>query len=311
MGTGGLESATLELAVMRRLLLGLLPLLLAGALRADDVRLQNGKTFEGVIATERGDKVDVQIPGGTLSLPKSSVREIVRAKSDYAEYLGRAAELRRSGADARAWILLAHWANERQLSGAAREATLKAGELDPQLADLAPLMHSIGYDYDETTQRWLPLDEAMRNRGMVLADGQWMTKEEAADYHRSQQEAARDLRHQRDVESLQDAATQISLAAAEMALSQAHDPYQNYEYGYAGPYDYYGSYGYPVAWYPGFLPNRPGFFPDHRPPVRPRPTPHVGNPHAGSMRLNAATRQPGSLFPVTSSPGAHPRAPRR
>jgi hypothetical protein len=296
---------------MRRFVLGLLPLLLAGALRADDVRLKNGKTFAGVIATERGDMVDVQIPGGTLSLTKSSVLEIVRAESPYSQYLERAATLRRTGADARAWLLLARWAGEHELAGAAREAALEAAKLDPQLADLAPLMRGLGYEYDDTSERWLPLAEAMQNRGMVLADGQWMTKEEAADFYRGQAEAARDLRHQRDVESLQSAAAQMSLAAAEMAMTQANGA-NGYGYGGSGAYDYwYDGYVWPAAWYPGFFPNRPRF-PDHRPPRGPHPTPHAANPQSGGgMKLDAVTRQPGSLFPAAGRPGAHPRVPHR
>ena len=136
---GGPRRGTLERAEMRRSRLGLLVLLCAGssagAVRADDVHLHNGKTFEGVIVAERGETLDLQFPGGTISIPRSSVREIVSSDSPYTEYLSRAAELRRARADAARWVELARWASGLEMDTAAREAVLEAAAIDPMLAE--------------------------------------------------------------------------------------------------------------------------------------------------------------------------------
>jgi hypothetical protein len=307
---------------MRPVALLLLPLVFAPqSIRADDVRLKNGKTFEGVIVEEVGSTVRVQIPGGSLSLPSSSVREIVRSESPYAQFLERSALLRSKGARASDWLELARWSRAHELETAAREAALEAAEIDPQLAGLAPIMRSFGYELDESGQLWLPMADAMKSRGMVMAGGRWMTPDEADDYRREVADEARDRREARDAQRLEQAAAEVRLAAAEMDLARAQGSYYGGGYGGGG---YYADGYYPVAWYPGYwvpglgIPGQglgdrfPGHHPGHHGGFRGDfgpTTPHFAN---GTMTLDMTVRQPGSLFPGTLSPmssaaRSHPR----
>ena len=280
---------------MRCFLLGFLILVpaLAGA---DEVRLRNGKVFEGVIAVERGDVVEVRIPGGSLSLARSSVREIVRSSSAYGLYLERAAALRDRDAGAAAWFDLARWARRQQLDGAAREAALVAAELNPKLEGLAPFLRSLGYELDEASGNWLPFAEAMSRKGMVLADGRWMTKTEAFDFYRRVEAEARDRRRERETDRLERATAEARLAAAEMELSRASGE-SRLQALVVVP----SPYLWPVAVFPG------GFFPPPALPVPKAPEPPgptrrpIPQTHRGTLTLDVITRQPGSLFPGESS----------
>jgi hypothetical protein len=270
---------------MRRVLLGLLILVPALA-AADEVRLQNGKVFEGVIAVEHGDVVEVRIPGGSLSLPRSSVREIVRSSSPYGTYLERSAELRGRDAGAEAWFELAKWARRQELGSASREAALAAAELDPSLEGLAPFLRAMGYELDETERVWVPLAEAMRRKGLVLAGGRWMNKAEAAEFNRQIAEEARARRRELEADRLERATAEARLAAAEMELSRAAD---------RAPAPYIvmpNPYLWPMAIFPGYWP--PAI------PVPVAPEPNQSRPpqaHRGTLTLDLMTRQPGSLFP--------------
>jgi hypothetical protein len=246
---------------MRRDRLVPLLLLCAGSLRADDVLLHNGKVFEGVIVAERERTLDLTLPGGTISIPKSSVREIVASDSPYAEYLSRAAELRRGEAEAARWVELARWAAENRMDTAAREAALTAAALDPSIAELAPLMRSLGYELDESSGQWLPFEEVMRHRGFVLVDGSWLTREEAADLRRRIETEAR----ARETERIARAAAEIRLAAAELEMQRAsREPAP----AYGGWGDAYAPYFWPVGAFP------PGSHGPHAPGAdRPRPRP--------------------------------------
>jgi hypothetical protein len=289
---------------MRRSLLGPVLLLCAGALLADDVRLHNGKTFEGVVVAERDGTLDLQVPGGTISIPRTSVREIVASDSPYTEYLNRAAELRRIGAGASRWVELARWASARQMDTAAREAILAAATLDPMLADVAPMMRAFGYELDAPTRRWLPFEEAMRSRGLVLVDGSWLSPEEAAELRRREEEAARERRRDLEAERVERAAAQMRLAAAEMEWNRANS------YGYGGwpAYDGWGIPYVPYVW-PVGVP--PVFNPGNR-ADRPRPSPHGagGVPYridgrpAGGATHGGVARQPGTAGRGTSSSGS-------
>jgi hypothetical protein len=271
---------------MRRLLL--VPILLlsaealaSGALFADEIRLHNGRTLEGVIVAESDASVELQLSGGTLSLAKSSVREVVRADSTYSEYLSRAAGLRRAGGSARAWAELALWAKGHSLETAAREAAREAVDIDPGLPELAPLMRDFGFELDDESGLWLPYEEVMRNRGMVPVDGNWVTPERAAEIARLREEIARERRRDLEAERLERATAEMRLAAAQMEAqrSMAWVPEPSYlEWG--APY-----YSWPPAYRPG---SPPGIRPDpprpERPDRGPLPAPSGGSPAGNTAR---------------------------
>lgn len=191
------------------LALSLLLSLSAVPVFADDVYLANGRKFEGVIAETTDSEVRIQMQGGVLSLPLTQVARVEKGESSLAEYLRRKEALQRDPRSlASHWLDLARWAQTQKLQHGTREAALKAAELDPRLDGLGPILRGFGYVYDDQIDRWIPYADSMRRRGFVLANGQWITRqeheaavrvqeEEAARRRAAREEAARAAREDR------------------------------------------------------------------------------------------------------------------
>lgn len=147
---------------------------------ADDVHLHNGKSFEGVIAEVAGEQVVVQLPaGGEIALDRSLVLRIERSGSALGAYHSRRRALeRRAGADAGDWLELALWAREHDLRNGFRQAALEASHRDPRAPGVTAAMHELGYVFDDALGRWLPEGEAMRRRGLVPVEGEWVSRAE-------------------------------------------------------------------------------------------------------------------------------------
>jgi hypothetical protein len=238
---------------------------------ADTVYLTNGRTFEGVIADETETSVKIQMPGGSLSLPRSHVLRVEKSASDFAEYLKRKTVLQRSGAGADEWLKLARWAKAQGLEQGAREASLAAGDLDPRLPGLAPLLRSYDYVLDAQLDRWIPYADSMRRRGLVQAGGQWITQEEQAARQRAQQE---ELSRQH-AERAAARAAQATQAAreAELALAQLELQAKLKQSAVADSAPYAPNVGYSI---PAFV------YPWYTTPGSPPPCHHcspAGNPH--------------------------------
>jgi hypothetical protein len=272
---------------MRTRLLPLLLLLsLVGVpLFADDVYLVNGRKFEGVITEMTESQVHIQMQGGTLSLPRSQVLRVDTGDSSLAEYLRRKEALKKDpGAGAADWLELARWAQAKDLQQAARESALAAATLDPGLSGLGPILRGFGYVLDDQAGGWIPYAESMQRRGFVLANGQWITREEHTARVRASEEEAARLRAQRE-EQARAARTDQLAALAELTL--VRDLVQPAYPQYPGPY--YG--GVPVYFYGGGYwggGGNGGHFP------REKPSPY------------SFTHVPGSLIPGNSVPYAPP-----
>lgn len=164
------------------ILLGVLP---GAPLLGDDVYLKNGRSFENVVAEVGDAQVRVHMPGGVVSLPRSAVDRVEKSDSSFAEYSRRKQELESrargprppSAAD---WLELARWARTNNLPQAAREAALTAAEIHPREPGLAGVLRGCGYVYEESLDRWIPYDDAMRLHGMVQEGGTWVSREEHA-----------------------------------------------------------------------------------------------------------------------------------
>src|SRR3954447_5448856 len=164
---------------IRPLPLLLLLSLVALPLCADDVYLVNGRKFEGVIAETAGAQVHIRMQGGVISLPKEQVLRIEAGDSNLAEYLRRKEALKKSpSARAADWLELSRWARAKDLDQATREAALAGAALDPKLDGLAAILRTYGYVYDPQIDRWTPYADSMRRRGFVLANGQWISRDE-------------------------------------------------------------------------------------------------------------------------------------
>lgn len=215
---------------------------------ADDVYLTNGRKFEGVIAETTDSQVRIRMQGGVLSLPKSQVLRVEEGDSNLAEYLHRKEALRKNpAASASEWLELALWARGKDLGQAARESALTAAALDPHLAGLAPILRGYGYVLDEQLDRWIPYEESMRRRGFVLANGQWITREEYAARVRAREQE--DALRRAAYEERARAAREDRLAAlTELTLTRelARSAAPAYPL-YANPF-----YGAPVVVIPGF-----------------------------------------------------------
>lgn len=276
-----------------------LPLLLLFPLAvpvfADDVYLVNGRKFEGVIAEMAGSQVRIQMQGGTLSLPRDQVQRIDAGDSNLAEYLRRKEALKKNPATRAAdWLELARWTRARELDQATRESALAAAALDPRLEGLAPILRGYGYVLDPQLDRWIPYADSMRRRGFVLANGQWLTRDEyqarlrvqeedLARRRAAQQEAAREAREDR-------LAALAELSVVRNLNQPAYPPpYPQYPLGYQVPL--YG--GIPLGVFPGWW----------GPPPAGGPGGGQRPPH--HQTGGGFTHVPGSLIPGAEFPGPH------
>ncbi|MFL6202627.1 MAG: hypothetical protein ACJ76J_25940 [Thermoanaerobaculia bacterium] len=239
--------------VASTLLLGLF--LIGETASADDVYLQNGRKFEGVIAETTDTQIRIRMQGGVVSLPKSQVLRVESKDSDLSGYLRRKEALRKSP-DARAadWLELARWAKAQGLDQGAREAALVAADLDPRLEGLAPLLRGYKYTLDEQAGRWISYEESMRRRGFVFTQGAWISREELAERQRLSQEAEAQAARMRETYRAERAARQTEmLLATQTALLEESIRDRRQEQAYVSPY---APYGWPVVVIPGFFPPR-------------------------------------------------------
>lgn len=251
---------------------------------ADDVYLVNGRKFEGVIAETAGSQVRIRMQGGTLSLPKDQVLRVEAGDSSLAEYLRRKEALKKNpAAGAADWLELARWAHAKELDQATRESALSAATLDPKLEGLGPILRGYGYVLDPQLDRWVPYADSMRRRGLVLSNGQWISREEYQARARAQEEdqARRNAARQEAAR----AAREDRLAAL-AELSAVHQLVQS-EPPPAYPYPFYGNYGLPFVVVPGWWGGVPG------------PRSHHGQGPGGF------THVPGSLIGGSLFPGSN------
>jgi len=268
---------------IRLLAVLLLALLFRAPGFADTVYLANGRSFEGVIADVSDNAVRIQMPGGSLSLPRDHVLRVEKSESDFAEYMRRKATLRRGGAaTAEDWLGLARWAKAQGLEQGAREAALLAADLDPHLSGLAPLLRGQGYVLDEQLDRWLPYADFMRRRGFVQSAGQWISREEQAARQRAEQEE----RARRSAER----AARAAQAASEAELALAESALRDRAYAAEAPV---AGYGVPYTMFPWYISVPSGPHP-HRGPHGGHPGPRPPMGHGNSF-----THVPGSLIPGT------------
>jgi hypothetical protein len=222
--------------------LAILVAVLPGApLLGDDVYLKNGRSFENVVAEVGDEQVRVHMPGGVVSLPRSAVDRVEKSDSSFAEYSRRKQELESrargprppSAAD---WLELARWARANNLPQAAREAALKAAVINPREAGLAGLLRGFGYVYEESLDRWISYDDAMRLHGMVQEGGTWVSREEHA-------ARLQELREQQAARAAAAAAARDEAAAAMLQAQAALAQQGAVDNGYGGGMTLGGFYG--------------------------------------------------------------------
>src|SRR5689334_10634260 len=231
---------------------GLLALAVAAPALADNVYLTNGKSFEGVVARVDDAHVRIQMPGGEIRLPRTSVERVEQGDSAFATYLERKRALGKHGSAAE-WLELARWASTNGLDQGAREAGLKAAQLDPHLAGLAPILRAQGYVYDRELDRYIPYADAMRRRGFVNSGGRWITREEHQEQEAELRRAREESRLRQEALAAAEAtraASDAQLQLAELQLYQQQAAAADSTYpGYYAPYA-----GFTLGVFPGFFP---------------------------------------------------------
>lgn len=261
----------------------------AAPLVADRVVLANGRVFEDVAATVKGETVVLEVGGGLLTLPIARVAAIEAGPSTLAEYRRRAEALRgNAAATAADWLALARWAHAQLCGFGAREAALEAAARAPDLPGLDALMRELGYEQAEPGATWFPYEQAMRQRGWVADGDEWVpaaVAEERARARREEQRRAADAARLDRLTALAEARL-----AAELARPEP-DSWQEWP-----------SWGYPVWGYPIAVPQPgpPGRGPDRLPAPVPAPLPV---PRAqGQSTTNSIQLRPGGAGPVPLRP---------
>ena len=154
--------------------------LLAGPALADEIVLKNGRTLEGK-ATESGDLVVFEKAGLRMELRRDEVSEIRKSPSPKEEYAKKSAALdayhtknSKQKPDAESRHRLGLWCATKGLKEEAKAEQEKAVALDP---DHAGARRALGFV--KTDAGWRLEDEVMKEKGLVRADGRWVTPEEA------------------------------------------------------------------------------------------------------------------------------------
>jgi hypothetical protein len=294
---------------MRRRL-AVIPLLLAAAalpLRADTVRLKNGRAYEGVIAERTAQGVRVQLAFGHLVIPAEQVADIEKAPSALAAYLARKVALQaRPTTTAAAWLELAFWAKTNDLPSSARESALLAAELDPRLPGLDAMLRPHGLVFEEKLGRWIPFEESMARRGLVRYDGEWISvaeqRERIAEHERRRAAAAQEAASRRmadAAESILRTQQRIVDRDERMQLAQMREAEL-----------YARSWGQVVT-FPGFWVPPVVVVVNPPRPAHPGRPPHPGQPPQAPSQRNSSfgavqSRQPGSLLPPFGQPIVSP-----
>ena len=269
---------------------------LAAPAAADDVLLTNGRSFEGVIARVEGSRVHIRLPYGEMTLPMSRVERIDRGDSTLARYLAQKESLTRAGASAEGWLDLAAWARAHDLPDGVREAALTAAAVDPHAAGLAPVLRPLGYVFDDELDRWIRYEDAMRRRGFVLVEGEWMSREEQAERLRRAEEAASRARAERQAGELAATARDLRTVAEIQLAREAAQAQAAPVYGIPVGV-WFGGFPVPVRHHPRPPEAPPGDGGPSSPPPREPPPGRLG--HGGNLL-------PGDFIPGRLNTGAFP-----
>jgi hypothetical protein len=137
------------------------------AVSADVVYLKSGGAFSGRIVSRTATTIDMDIGAGRVGIPMVNVARVEESHSPLQEFADRAARI--PGDDGPGWLALGDWADAQGLGTQAREAYNRALSASP---DNARANEAVGNVY--VGGRWVGGDEALRARGYIKFEGQWM-----------------------------------------------------------------------------------------------------------------------------------------
>lgn len=142
----------------------------AASARADEILLSNGKKLEGK-ARREGDRVLVEVPGGSVALDAKEVQSITVGPTREDRYKERLAAA--PPKDVAAHVALADWCKAEGLPSHERKHLQAVLELDPDHAATRARLGFVRHD-----GRWMTDDEYHRARGFVKVKGEWVSEDE-------------------------------------------------------------------------------------------------------------------------------------
>jgi hypothetical protein len=231
------------------LALGCLAATTVSVARADRVYLTGGTVLDGDVA-RKGGKVVIEGESGTIAVPADSVVKIEKAESALARFEADYAVLRPG--DVKARMALADFCRSKDMKQSERRMLLEVVAIEPEHAGARA---RLGYVKGEGG--WVTEAEAMRARGLVMYEGQWMSEATVRELERARAQVADASRQQEEAElSARRAALAADQAAYEAERSRYSDGWRSSSIYFTPIYRTYGSY--PRA-YGAYAPRGAGF----------------------------------------------------
>ena len=208
---------------------------------ADEVFLRGGGSIHGEVVQRTAASVVMEVGPGRMTLPMSRVDRIVATTSDLSIYRDRAARL--APGDAPKWLVLARWADGRDLLTQAREAYEHVVAVDPENAAANAALGRV-----RLAGRWVTAEESFRARGYVPFEGGWVTTEERSAALADRAAEARARERTAEAESrAREAEARARTAEADARRAEAEGQGAGagipYPYVYGGGGIYGGGYG--------------------------------------------------------------------
>ena len=252
--------------------------LMASIASADVLHLKRGGRLEGVLISEEGASVTIDVGMGRVSLPRTSILRIERSTSALEEFRARLGRI--PSGDVRAYVALARFASDAALRNEARIAWTRVAEIDPS----NPEAHR-GLGHVWLGGRYVDEEESYRERGYIRFEGRWMTRAEQEAVLREREDVRlNDRRLEEARRAARDAEDRARRAEAEAARARSEAARGDQHYGapliVGGPY--WGGYG--GGCYGASCTTAPPTYIPPAPPPGPTPIPRAAPVRPSSIR---------------------------
>ncbi len=156
------------------------------------VTLKTGGVFEGLLISDQGKKITMEVSVGTIGFDRNAIASIKFKKNAYAEFKEK--ESRIPAGDAKALWELALWAQTNNLGGYARALSARIIVLEPDHLGARALL-----GYERIDGEWMNYEQAMQAKGFVEFRGHWIAQAERERILKEEET----VRIQREAERLQ------------------------------------------------------------------------------------------------------------
>ncbi|HYC77027.1 MAG TPA: hypothetical protein VEI02_05305 [Planctomycetota bacterium] len=155
-----------------------------GAARADELKLKDGRTFEGKLTARDAERTTFRTCGGELTFKSADVASVEIKPTRAEEYAARAREL--APADVEGRFALACWCEAQGLYAERRAELRRVVEASPDHAEARAALGQV-----KVGERWLDREAALRAKGWVKRGDRWLSPEEDARLERLRKEKER------------------------------------------------------------------------------------------------------------------------